>query len=267
MIDPTAKIHATAIVEEGAIVEKNVIIGPYCIIGPSVCLKEGVILKNHVVVEGNTIVGKNTTVYPFASLGQNPQDLKYEGEDSKTIIGKSCTIREYVTIQKGTKGGDMETTVGDNCLFMVGVHIAHDCHVGHHVIMANYVSLGGHVVVGDHTVIGGLSGIQQFTRIGNSSMIGFMSSVEKDVIPYGTTMNERAHLAGLNLIGLKRKGFSNKDILDLQSKYDAIFKANDQDFKTLIEDHLSNSENPLVQELKNFLLSDSKRRFCMPKNT
>ncbi|MBP9752949.1 MAG: acyl-ACP--UDP-N-acetylglucosamine O-acyltransferase [Proteobacteria bacterium] len=265
MIDPTAKIHATAIIEEGAILKKNVSVGPYCIIGSKVVLEENVTLKSHININGDTVVGKGTIIYPFASLGEDPQDLKFEGEDSKTIIGENCKIREYVTIQKGTHGGNMLTTVGNNCLLMVGVHIAHDCIVGNNVVMANYVSLGGHVTVEDNAILGGLSAVQQFTRIGKGAMIGGMCGIGKDVIPYGTTMNERAHLAGLNLIGLKRKGFSNKDILDLQEKFKAVFESSDDDFKTLIENHLSQSDNPLVQELKAFLCADSKRRFCMPR--
>ncbi|CAO5678902.1 MAG: Acyl-[acyl-carrier-protein]--UDP-N-acetylglucosamine O-acyltransferase [Holosporales bacterium] len=262
-IHSTAIIHPTAIIHDGAILDADVFVGPYCIIGSAVHLKKGVVLKSHVCVDGDTEIGEGTIVYPFASLGQPPQDLKFEGEDSKTIIGDRCTIREYVSIQKGTKTGAMETKVGSDCLLMVGVHVAHDCVVGNHVVMANYVSLAGHVHVGNHVVIGGLSAVQQFTRIGDHAMIGGMSGVEKDVIPYALVMGERAHLAGLNLVGLRRFGYDNKAILALQKGYEDLFLSSENRLQDRV-DKLMN-ENDLIQNMKEFLTADSKRRFCMPR--
>lgn len=262
-IHSSAIVHATAIIADGAVLEADVFVGPYCIVGSCVRLKKGVVLKSHVCVDGDTEIGEGTVVYPFASLGQPPQDLKFEGEDSKTIIGDRCTIREYVSIQKGTKTGIMETRVGNDCLLMVGVHVAHDCLVGNHVVMANYVSLAGHVQVGDHVVIGGLSAVQQFTRIGDHAMIGGMSGVEKDVIPYALVIGERAHLAGLNLIGLRRFGYENKAILTLQKSYESLFLSSENRFQDRLE--MLNIENELIQKMKEFLTVDSKRRFCMPK--
>lgn len=262
-IHSSATIHATAIIEDGAIVDVNVIVGPYCIIGSKVHLHEGVVLKSHVCIEGDTVIGAGTIVYPFASIGQPPQDLKFEGEDSKTIVGENCTIREYVSIQKGTKTGLMQTQLGNNCLLMVGVHVAHDCVVGNDVVMANYVSLAGHVHVGNHVVIGGLSAVQQFTRIGDHAMIGGMSGVEKDVIPYGLVMGERAYLAGINLVGLRRCGYESGYILKLQKFYDNLFLSTQNRFQDRLES--LEIENDLIQDVKTFLISDSKRRFCMPK--
>lgn len=262
-IHPSAFIHPTAIIETGAIIGEGVNVGPYCVIGAKVVLQNHVILKSHVCIDGDTTIGKGTIVYPFASLGQNPQDLKFEGEDSKTIIGENCTIREYVTVQKGTKTGRMETSVGDHCLLMVGVHVAHDCSVGNNVVIANYGTLAGHVHVGDHVVIGGLSAIQQFTRIGDHAMVGGMSGVEKDVIPYGLIMGERAYLAGLNLVGLRRFGYENAQILKLQKAYEELFLNASLPFQERLT--ALTLENDLIQQLKLFLTQSSKRRFCMPK--
>lgn len=264
----SSQIHPTSIIGDGAQLGKNVSIGPYCIIGPKVTLGDNVVLKNHVSIEGKTYIGEGTIVYPYASLGQEPQILKYEGEESITRIGKHCTIREYVTIQRGTKGDRMETTVGDHCLAMVGVHIAHDCIVGDHVVLANYVSLAGHVQVGNHAIIGGLSAVQQFTRIGEHAMIGGMSGVEKDVIPYGLVAGERAHLNGLNLVGLRRHSIPSKDSLELMKAYESIFeKKQDTFIERLQHVQKTPTSNPLINTLLEFLNLDSKRRFCMPKDT
>lgn len=217
------KIHPTAIIKEGAEIAASASVGPYCVIGPRVEIGANVSLKAHVVVEGRTIIGEGTTVYPFASLGGAPQDLKYGGEESELVIGKNNVIREHVTMNPGTKGGAMKTQVGDNCLFMVGAHVAHDCVIGNNVIMANNATLGGHVHVGDFAVIGGLAAVHQFVRIGDHAIIGGMSGVESDVIPYGRVKGERAFLAGLNLIGLERRGFSKDDIRNLQRAFNQLF--------------------------------------------
>lgn len=258
-----SKIHPTAIINEQAIIDETAIIGPYCIIGSKVTIKAGVELKSHICIDGRTIVDENTVIYPFSSIGQAPQDLKYFEEESETFIGKNCTIREYVTIQRGTKKGGMKTIVEENCLLMVGCHVAHDCIVEKNVIMANYVSLAGHVHVGKHAVIGGHSAIQQFCRIGSHAMVGGMSGVDKDVIPYGLVKGERAVLAGLNLIGLRRFGFENKEISKLQSVYSSVFQQNEFSFKDCIKQ--ITEEGELVNSFKNFILCQPNRPFCTPK--
>lgn len=219
----TGSFHPTAIVHENAKIARSASIGPYCIVGEHVTIGENVILKSHVVIEGRTTIGEGTIIYPFASLGTAPQDLKYAGEPSELIIGKNNTIREHVTMNPGTKDGGMKTSVGDNGLFMMSVHIAHDCVVGNNVIMANNATLAGHVHVGDHVIIGGLSAAHQFIRIGEHAIIGGMSGVESDVIPYGRVKGERAFLAGLNLIGLERRGFSKDEVKNLQRAFNQLF--------------------------------------------
>jgi UDP-N-acetylglucosamine acyltransferase len=216
-------IHPTAIIEKGAEIGADAHIGPYCVVGPHVRLGAGVVLKAHVVVDGHTTIGEGTVVHPFASLGSPPQDLKYAGEPSTLLIGKNNVIREHVTMNPGTKDGGMETVVGDNGLFMMATHIAHDCRVGNNVIMANNATLGGHVHVGDFAIIGGLAAVHQFVRIGPHAIIGGMSGVESDVIPYGRVKGERAHLAGLNLIGLERRGFSKGQLRNLQKAFAQLF--------------------------------------------
>lgn len=218
-----SKIHPTAIVDPKAKIGTNVSIGPYCVIGPNVTLGDNVELKSHVVIDGHTTVGEGTRVFPFASLGHAPQDLKYHGEPSELIIGKNNTIREHVTMNPGTEGGGMKTVIGDNGLFMMAVHVAHDCIIGDRVIMANNATLGGHVHVGDNVLIGGLAAVHQFVRIGSFAVIGGMSGVESDVIPFGRVKGERAHLAGLNLIGLERGGFEKDKVKALQKATKELF--------------------------------------------
>ncbi len=270
MIHSLAEIHPTAIINDGATVCENVYVGPYCVIGSNVTLKAGVRLISHVCVDGITVIGEDSIVYPFASIGHSPQDLKYKGEPSTVTIGEKTTIREYVTIQPGTEGGGMKTVVGDHCLLMVGVHIAHDCHVGNHVIMANYATLAGHVVIADHVIVGGLSAIQQFVRVGVHAIIGGMSGVEKDVVPYAMVMGERAHLHGVNLVGMRRHGFSNAVIQKVQSIYKDLFNEDDHSVfaERVAKQHNSDAENesePATQTLFDFMNVDSKRHYCMPK--
>lgn len=222
-ISASPAIHPTAVIAESAVIGPGASIGPYCVIGPDVSLGANVTLKAHVVIDGVSSVGEGTVIYPFASLGSAPQDLKFEGEKSKLTIGKNNVIREHVTMNPGTKGGTMETVVGDNCLFMVATHVAHDCVIGNNVIMANNATLGGHVSVGDFAIIGGLAAVHQFVRIGPHAIIGGMSGVENDVIPYGRVKGERAYLAGLNLIGLERRGFGKDDIRNLQRAFNQLF--------------------------------------------
>ncbi|MGH6989462.1 MAG: acyl-ACP--UDP-N-acetylglucosamine O-acyltransferase [Stellaceae bacterium] len=220
---PAAQIHSTALIEAGAELGPGVRIGPYCHVGPKVVLGEAVELVSHVVIAGRTRIGPRTRLFPFASIGQPPQDLKYQGEESHLIIGADNTIREYVTMQPGTRGGGMETRVGDLCLFMASSHVAHDCRLGDHIIMANNVALGGHIVIGDYAFLGGQSAVHQFVRIGAHAMIGGLTGVERDVIPYGMVVGDRARLTGLNIVGLQRRGFSRDDIQALRTAYQMLF--------------------------------------------
>ncbi len=219
----SSKIHFTAIIEEGAQIASGVSIGPYCVIGKDVVLDSDVVLSSHVHIEGVTTVGAGTKIFPFASLGTQPQDLKFSGERSALIIGKNNTIREHVTMNPGTEHGGLKTVIGDNCLFMMAAHVAHDCVVGNNVVMANNATLAGHVVVGDFAILGGLSAVHQFVRIGAHAVIGGMSGVENDVIPYGRVKGDRAFLAGLNLVGLERRGFERDEIKQLQKAFNQIF--------------------------------------------
>ena len=256
-------IHNTAIIDTKAKIFENVQIGPYAVIGPNVEVGEGPIIKSHVNLTGNTKIGKNNIIYSFASLGSDPQDLKFMGEETRLEIGDNNKIREYVTINPGTKGGGGLTRVGNNCLFMVSAHIAHDCFVGNNVILANNVPLGGHAHIDDHAIIGGNSAVQQFTRIGRSAMIGGMCGVVRDIIPYGMVHGNRSILQGLNLIGLRRKNIPNKEIIILSDAYKEIFKNENLTYnlKNLSEEYKSNE---LVKEVINFIEKDKKRPICTP---
>ncbi|MBP5855466.1 acyl-ACP--UDP-N-acetylglucosamine O-acyltransferase [Marivibrio halodurans] len=261
-----AEIHPTAIVDPKADIADDVHIGPYCIVGPDVVLGAGVRLRSHVVVEGRTRIGAGTEIYPFASIGLPPQDLKYKGEPSELVIGSGNRIREYVTMNPGTEGGGMLTKVGDNCLFMASAHVAHDCRVGDGVIMANNATLAGHVVVGDHVIIGGLSAVHQFVRIGHQAMIGGMSGVENDVIPFGSVMGERANLCGLNIIGLKRRGFEKNQIHALRAAYKALFAAEAGTLGERVEAIAKTYEDvPAVGELVSFIREGGARGVTQPK--
>jgi UDP-N-acetylglucosamine acyltransferase len=256
-------IHKTALIDSNAKISKDVSIGAYSIIGPNVEIGEGTIIQSHVNITGNTVIGAFNKIYPFASIGNDPQDLKFEGEITKLEIGNNNKIREYVTINPGTKGGGGKTKVGNNCLFMVSSHIAHDCVVGNNVILANNVPLGGHSYIDDHVIIGGNSAVQQFTRVGKFAMIGGMCGVVKDVIPYGLVHGNRSILQGLNLIGLRRQNISNKEILILTDAYKEIFKNEN------LTSNLNNlpselKKNELVLEMVNFLEKDKKRPICTP---
>ena len=256
-------IHKTAIIEDGAKIGKNVCIGPYSIISSKVVIGDNVKIKSHVVIEGKVTIGEGTVIYPFASLSY-PQTLKYNGEDSEIIIGKNNVIREYVTIQHGTLEGGMKTQIGNNCLLMVGVHIAHNCYIGNNAIFANYVSLAGHVKVGDFVTIGGLSAVQQFCRIGSYAMIGGMSGIARDVIPYGLAASKRANLEGVNLVGMKRHGFDRKKTIEASKATKILFTEvrNDsfnQRVKKVSEDF---KDNDIVKEILEFVDSDKTRSFC-----
>lgn len=258
-------IHPTAIIASSAQLGHDVKIGPYCVVGANVELADSVELVAHVCIDGQTSIGAGTKIYPFASLGHPPQDLKYKGEPSRLEIGAECVIREQVTMNPGTEGGGMLTKVGDRCLFMVGAHVAHDCQVGNQVILANNATLAGHVQVGDHTVIGGLAAVHQFVRIGHHAMIGGLSGVEHDVIPYGLVMGERANLAGLNLVGLKRRNFSREAITALRHAYALLFEEDGTVLEQrLTKVHTQFSNQPEVQEILDFIHAESNRSLCTP---
>ena len=255
-------IHPTAIIDPKAKINKNVQVGPYSVIGPNVEIGENTIIQSHVSILANTKIGKGNKIYPFVSIN-DPQDLKYNNEPTNIIIGDNNKIREYVTINPGTVNGGGKTVIGNNCLFMISSHIAHDCNVGNNVIIANNVPLGGHVIIEDNVVIGGNSAVQQFTRIGKMAMIGGMTGVLHDVIPYGLSTGNRNSLQGLNLIGLRRAKYKNKDILGLIEAYKEIFATKN------INENLSNlndsfQENPLVKDVVKFITKDKKRSICSP---
>lgn len=259
-------IHQTAIVSKNAKVGNNVKIGPYSIIGDNVELMDDVEIMAHVCIDGYTTIGEGTKIFPFASIGYCPQDLKFRGEESRLLIGKNNVIREYVTMHPGTKDGAMKTVIGDGNLFMIGVHIAHDCVVGNNVVMGNNATLGGHVQIGDNVIIGGLSAVHQWTRIGCGAIIGGMSGVERDVIPYGTVKGERAYLCGLNIVGLKRADVDKNEINALKKAYDIIFSNDDILFNNINVAENTFPEMQFVKEIVHFMKQKSERSFCQPNN-
>jgi UDP-N-acetylglucosamine acyltransferase len=259
-------IHPTAIVADGARLGADVRIGPYSIVGSNVTLGDKVELVSHAVVEGNTTIGPGTRIFPFASVGHEPQDLKFHGETSRLEIGANCTIRESVTINPGTEGGGMVTRIGDNCLIMANAHVAHDAILGNNVIMANYVGVAGHVQVGDNVIFGGTCVIHQFTRIGAHAFIGAQSMVDGDVIPYGMAVGNRATLTGLNLIGLKRRGFEREAIHRLRAAYRQIF-ASEGTLRERVEDAAEIfSQDALVQDVVRFIADAQDRPILLPRN-
>jgi UDP-N-acetylglucosamine acyltransferase len=256
-------IHKTAIVDPKAKISANVNIGPYSIIGPNVEIGEHTVIKSHVSIAGHTKIGKKNKIYPFSSIGNNPQDLKYNGEKSYLEIGDSNTIREYVSINPGTDGGGGLTKIGNNCLFMVSSHVAHDCVIGDNVVAVNNVAIGGHVQIDDNAIIGGNSAIHQYIRIGKFAMIGGICAVIRDVIPYGLVHGNRSVLQGINLIGLRRKNIPNQEIALLSKAYKEIFKSKNlsENLKNLSEEF---KENHLVKEILKFIQMDKKRPICTP---
>ena len=257
-----SKIHPSAIISSNAEIGEGAAIGPYCVVGDEVILDEGVELLSHVVVEGRTHIGSNTRVFPFSSLGHNPQDLKYHGEPSRLEIGCNNIIREHVTMNPGTEGGGMVTRIGNNCLFMVGAHVAHDCIIDDHVILVNNATLGGHVEIAEWAIIGGLSAIHQFVRIGRHAMVGGMSGIENDIIPYGSVIGNRARLQGLNIVGLKRRNFSRDVIHSLRNAYRLLF-AQEGTMTERLDDvaEMMNDVEP-VMEIVDFMRADSSRGIC-----
>jgi UDP-N-acetylglucosamine acyltransferase len=259
-------IHPSAVVAKTAKLSEGVSVGPFCTVGPNVELGPNVKLISHVAVDGFTTIGEDCELYPFASIGMQPQDLKFSGEESRLIIGKNNKIREYVTMQPGTKDGDMLTTVGDNCLFMGGVHIAHDCQIGSNIIMANYATLGGHVHVEDRVIIGGLAAVHQFVRIGKGAMIGGMAGINSDVIPYALVMGDPSGLSGLNIVGLRRSGIDKKSIESMLKAYQQIFESQDDTLEErtnrVANDYL---DHPFVVEIIEFMRAQTSRSVCLPK--
>lgn len=260
-----SEIHPTAIVESGAKIGAGVKIGPFCTVGGDVVLGDNVELVSNVSVAGHTEVGTETRIFPFTSVGHPPQDLKYDGEPSKLVIGANCTIRENATLNPGTRGGGMITSIGDNCLLMASTHVAHDCRVGNNVIIANFGGLAGHCVTGDFVTIGGMVVVQQFVRIGSHAFIGAHSMVDGDVIPYGMAIGNRAELAGLNLVGLKRRKFDREDIHALRTAYRMIFSS-EGTLRERVDDAAELfSGQKLVQDVVDFI-SSSERSMCTPRN-
>jgi len=258
-------IHNTSVISENAKISEKVNIGPFCYIGPNVELSDGVELISNVHIEGTTKIEKNTKIFPFASIGTQPQDLKFKNEKNSLSIGENNIIREYVTINPGTEGGGSKTIIGNNCLFMISSHVAHDCIIGNNVIIANNVPLGGHVTIEDSVVIGGNSAVQQFTRIGRLAMIGGMTGVLKDVPPFGLSIGNRNYLQGLNLIGLRRKKYDNKKIIGLDKAYKEIFSSKNL-HENLSKINGEYKENELVSEVIRFIEKDKKRPICTPLN-
>ena len=258
-------IHKTAIISETSKIADNVEIGPYSIIGPNVKIENNTKIHSHVNIVGNTSIGSGNEIFPFASIGTDPQDLKYEGEENFIIIGNNNKIREYSNINPGTKGGRGITKIGNNNLFMVYTHIAHDCNVGNNIVLANNVQVGGHVEIEDNAIIGGSCAIHQFSRIGELSMVGGMTGVLSDVIPFGLSLGNRNSLFGLNLIGLRRAKISNENIKILNQSYKEIFKS------VTIRENIENlkeeiKKNEFVNKIINFINSDKKRPISLPEN-
>ncbi|MGB5557779.1 MAG: acyl-ACP--UDP-N-acetylglucosamine O-acyltransferase [Paracoccaceae bacterium] len=262
-IHPSARVHPSAIIEDGATVGADCVIGPFCVVGAAVTLGRAVHLKSHAVVTGWTEVGDETVVFPFAVVGEIPQDLKYHGENTRLIVGKRNRIREGATLNLGTDGGGGITEVGDDCLFMTGAHVGHDVKVGNRVIMANQAALAGHCIIGDDVIIGGLSGIHQWVRIGKGAIIGAVTMVTNDVIPHGLVQGPRGELDGLNLVGLKRRGVARADITALRAAYQALAQGEGA-FQERARRIADETDSDYVREVVDFILAASDRSFLTP---
>jgi UDP-N-acetylglucosamine acyltransferase len=259
-------VHPTSVIEPGARLGAQVHIGPFCHVGAQVVLEEGCHLVSHVVIAGETTIGARTTIYPFASIGHPPQDLKYQGEQVTLTIGSDCLIREGVTMNPGTAQGESHTKVGNHCVFLANAHVAHDCTIGDHVIASNNVMLAGHCTIADHVILGGGAGIHQFVRIGAHAFVGGLSAVENDVIPFGMAIGNRAHLAGLNIIGMKRRGFSREDIHAVRRAYRLLF-ADEGTLKERVEDVATEfGGNEPVEAILAFIRDGGDRALCMSRD-
>lgn len=264
MIDPTARIHPSAVVEDGAVIGPGCSIGPFALIGPEVTLGAGVTVKSHAVVTGWTDIGPDCTIFPFATVGEVPQDLKFRGERTRLSIGARCRIREGATLNTGTEGGGGITRVGDDCLIMTGAHVGHDAQIGNRVILVNHVAIAGHCQIGDDVIVGGLSGVHQWVRIGRGAIIGAVTMVTNDVIPYGLVQAPRGELDGLNLVGLKRRGVERSDITALRAAYQMLAQG-EGTFLDRARRLADETESPHVREMTDFILSASDRSFLTPK--
>ena len=263
-ISATARIHPSAVIEPGASIADGCIVGPFSVIGPEVTLQARVTVKSHAVITGWTEVGEESTIFPFASVGEVPQDLKYHGERTRLVIGKRCRIREGATLNTGTEGGGGVTRVGDDCLIMTGAHVGHDAQIGNRVILVNQVAIAGHCVLGDDVIVGGLSGVHQWVRIGQGAIIGAVTMVTNDVIPYGLVQAPRGELDGLNLVGLKRRGVERAEITALRAAYQTLAQE-DGSFQDRARKLAEESDSPLVREIADFILTKSDRSFLTPK--
>jgi UDP-N-acetylglucosamine acyltransferase len=260
------EVHPTAIVEDGARLGAGVKIGPFCVVGPEVTLGERVELLSHVAVAGTTEIGAGTRIFPFASIGHQPQDLKYKGEPCSLTIGDDCIIREGVTMNPGTAGGGSVTTVGKGCAFLANSHVGHDCRVGDGVIFSNNVMLAGHCAVGDYAIIGGGAAVIQYARVGHHAFVGGMSGLENDLIPYGMALGNRAYLSGLNIVGLQRRGFSRTDIHDLRRAYRSLFAAEGTLNERMEDVAQEFAGHASVTEIVAFIREGGKRSLCTPKS-
>ncbi len=263
-IHPTAVIHPAALVEEGAVIGEGCHIGPFSVIGPEVVLHARVTVKSHAVITGWTEIGEDSTVFPFASVGEVPQDLKFRGERTRLTVGARCRIREGATLNTGTEGGGGLTSVGDDCLIMTGAHVGHDSHIGNRVILVNNVAVAGHCQIGDDVIIGGLSGIHQWVRIGQGAIIGAVTMVTNDVLPYGLVQGPRGELDGLNLVGLKRRGVERADITAMRAGYQMLAQG-EGSFLERARRLKDETDSPFVREMCDFILSQSDRSFLTPK--
>jgi UDP-N-acetylglucosamine acyltransferase len=263
-ISPKARIHPSAVIEDGAVIGAGCEVGPFSLIGPEVTLAEGVVVKSHAVVTGWTDVGAGTVIFPFACVGEVPQDLKFKGERTRLIVGARCKIREGATLNCGTEGGGGITQVGDDCLLMTGSHVGHDARLGDRVILANQVAIAGHCQIGDDVIIGGLSGIHQWVRIGRGAIIGAVTMVTNDVLPYGLVQGPRGVLDGLNLVGLKRRGVERGDITAMRAAYQMLAQG-EGSFLDRARRLAEETESDYVREMTDFVLSASDRSFLAPK--
>ncbi len=259
-------IHPTAIVEEGAQIGKNVSIGPFCVIGKDVSIAANVTIHSHVVIDGKTTIGKGNSFFPFSSIGMAPQDKKYAGEQSCLIIGENNVIREHVTMNPGTSGGGNTTQIGSRGLYMVGVHIAHDCIIGDDVILANNATVAGHCVVSDHVILGGLCALHQFVRIGEFAFVGGMTGVEADIIPFGMALGNRAYLAGLNLVGMRRHEIPREQIHAVRNAYKKLFAQGGTLMERVELVDKEYKDDVSVQKIIGFIKAASDRSFCVPQN-
>ena len=263
-IHPEARVHPSSVVEPGAVVGAGCEIGPFCLIGAEVVLHDRVVVKSHAVVTGRTEIGSETVIFPFATVGEVPQDLKYRGEQTQLVVGKRCRIREGATLNLGTEGGGGVTRVGDDVLIMTGAHVGHDAQIGDRVILVNNVAIAGHCVLGDDVIVGGLSGVHQFVRIGQGAIIGAVTMVTNDVIPYGLVQAPRGELDGLNLVGLKRRGVDRGEITALRAAYQMLAQG-EGTFLDRARKLGEETDSVHVREVTDFILSASDRSFLTPK--